>query len=70
MFGPRAQRTDVPCPACEHGALVIHRSCLQTSFRCAGCGERFGLEHLARLLDDARFAELAELVGDRLSDRV
>lgn len=70
VFGPREQRTSVPCPACARGALVVHRGCRQTTFGCGACGERFGLEHLARLVDDARFAELAELVGDHLSDRV
>jgi hypothetical protein len=70
MSRPREENTGVPCPCCGRAALVIQRGCLHTRFVCPGCSTPFGLEQLARLLDDARFASLAELVGDRLADRV
>lgn len=62
--------TGVACPRCADGALRVHRTCLATRLECGGCGLRFGLDQLARLLDDQQFAAVAEAVGDRLSDRV
>lgn len=70
MLSPHARPTSVCCPRCGGAPLVLERSCLATRFFCPACGRRCGLEALARELDDAGFAALAELVDDRLSDRV
>ena len=69
-FGLRSQKTSVTCPRCGDGTLAARRSCLQVSFPCGACGTVFLLEDLARVQDDETFAALAEVVGDRFSDRV
>lgn len=63
-------RTSVPCPRCRAGTLGVQRYCLRTNLACDQCQHPFTLAELAGLLEDEPFAELAEAVGDRLSDRV
>jgi len=67
-FGPAP--TSVGCPRCEVGVLAVHRFCRRTALECDTCGQPFTLADLASVLEDEPFAELAEAVGDRLSDRV
>jgi 4-hydroxy-3-methylbut-2-en-1-yl diphosphate synthase IspG/GcpE len=62
--------TGVGCPECQAATLDLVTSCLATRVCCPGCGRAFTLDQLAARLDDEAFARLAELVGDRLSDRV
>ena len=67
----RAQTdTGVTCPACSRGLLTVRRSCLQTHFECEACHGRHLLSELVQPLSDEDFALLAEVVGDRLSDRI
>lgn len=70
LFGFKARDTQVPCPSCGDGTLLSRRSCLQVIFTCGHCERTFLLAELSRRLDDDAFAVLAEVVGDRFSDRV
>ncbi len=65
-----AQQTPVPCPSCRNGSLLVHRSCLSTSFSCSSCQQSFDLGTLARALDEEAFVTLEAFVNDRLSDRI
>ncbi len=67
-FGPT--RTSVDCPRCDDGVLAVRRFCLRTQLECERCGHPYTLAELAGVLEEEPFAELAEAVGDRLSDRV
>ena len=69
-FGFRPRETAVTCPACGEGTLRMHRGCLQVQFVCQACDRSFLLSDLSRVLDAAAFDALAEVVGDRYSDRV
>ena len=70
IFGFSPRDTAVTCPRCGKGTLLVRRSCTQVRFQCQACEHSFLLADLVRVLDDAAFAALAEVVGDRLSDRV
>jgi hypothetical protein len=67
-FGPT--QTSVVCPRCQRGTLAVRRFCLRTALECDDCDHPFTLAELAGLLEEEPFAELAEAVGDRLSDRL
>jgi uncharacterized protein (DUF983 family) len=69
-FRPAVRQTQVGCPACGDGTLVVRPSCLRTRFACPWCGADFDLAELARRLDDEAFGALEQAVGGRLSDRV
>jgi len=69
-FGFRSQDTAVTCPRCGEGTLLVRRSCMEVRFQCQACERGFLLADLVRVLDAAAFDALAELVGDRLSDRL
>ncbi len=58
------------CPRCQKGTLAVRRFCLRTALECDACAHPFTLAELAGLLEEDPFAELAEAVGDRLSDRL
>lgn len=62
--------TLVTCPRCREGTLGVQRFCLRTNLACDQCHHPFTLAELAGILEEEPFAELAEAVGDRLSDRV
>jgi hypothetical protein len=66
----RSKTTSVRCPECRAATLDLIASCLTTRVFCPACDRAFTLDQLATRLDDEAFARLAELVGDRLSDRV
>lgn len=58
------------CPVCDGSNLSLVISCLATRLWCAICNQTYSLEQLAPRLDERAFARVAELLGDRLSDRV
>jgi hypothetical protein len=66
----RTRETMITCPACQTNRLIVFRSCLRTSVQCAHCNRTFSVGELASLLDEKTFSELAELIGDQLSDRI
>ena len=65
-----AQETNVVCPTCSAGKLTTRFSCLSTVFHCDHCSTRFTLADLASQLVEDEFDRLADLVEERLSDRI
>ena len=65
-----APETNVGCPSCGKGKLTTRFSCLSTVFHCDQCETRFTLADLAATLVEEDFDRLADIVEERLSDRI
>ena len=64
------RETDVACPECSEGILVVVIGCLSATVTCRDCLMAFSMSDLSARLDPGEFARLAKAVGDRASDRV
>lgn len=65
-----AHETTVDCPSCGKGKLTTRFSCLSTVFHCDRCKTRYTLADLAAVLAEEDFDRLADIVEERLSDRI
>ena len=65
-----SRETDVGCPGCGEGTLYVIVSCMSTTVTCRDCHAAFTLGELCEMLAPDDFTRLADVVGDRTSDRV
>jgi hypothetical protein len=69
-FWGRSLKTDVGCVECQTGELLARTSCLEVRFVCESCHLVFDLADLAPRLSDSEFSKLADMVADRMSNRI
>ncbi|MBW2262856.1 MAG: hypothetical protein JRG91_12845 [Deltaproteobacteria bacterium] len=65
-----SRETDVGCPGCGEGTLHVIVSCMSAKVTCPDCHAAFTLSELSGRLAPEDFSRLADVVGDRTSDRV
>ena len=65
-----SRETDVGCPGCGTGMLHVIVSCTSATVTCRDCHAAFTLGELSERLAPDDFTRLADVVGDRMSDRV